>query len=58
MRVVSGEVEYRVKWRGYTSKQISWEPATNLLGYGAEEIVKEFHSANRDRINPLKLSTW
>ena len=56
VRVVSGEVEYRVKWRGYTSKQNSWEPATNLLGYGAEEIVKEFHSANRDKINPLKLA--
>ena len=56
VRVVSGDVEYKVKWRGYTSKQSTWEPAANLLSFGAEEIVKEFHSANRDKINPLRLA--
>ena len=56
VRVVSGEVEYKVKWRGYTSKHNTWEPAAHLLDYGAEDIVREFHTANRDKINPLKLA--
>ena len=56
VRVVSGEVEYKVKWRGYTSKESTWEPVANLLGFGAEEIVREFHTSNRDKVDPLKLA--
>ena len=56
VRVVSDEVEYRVKWRGWTSRYNSWEPAANLLGHGAEEMVREYHSTHRDKMNPLKLA--
>ena len=56
VRVQSGVVQYHVKWRGWSSKDFTWEPASHLLGYGAEDLVREYHTANRDKINPLKLA--
>ena len=40
VRVTSGEVEYRVKWRGYTSRENTWEPSDNLIAHGAEDMVR------------------
>ena len=42
MREKAGEVEYKVKWRGYSSKESTWEPETNLTDYGAADIVREW----------------
>ena len=39
MRIKQGEVEYRVKWQGYTSKHNTWEPEAHLLDHGAQEAV-------------------
>ena len=37
-RIKGGGVEYKVKWRGYTMRETTWEPQEHLLDYGAEEI--------------------
>ena len=29
-RISNNIVEYRVKWRGYTDEENTWEPAVNL----------------------------
>jgi hypothetical protein len=41
-RLVDGEEQYYVRWAGCKSSENTWEPAQNLLEYGAEEYVKEF----------------
>jgi hypothetical protein len=56
VRITSGEVEYRVKWRGYTSRENTWEPADNLIAHGAEDTVRQWHTRNKDKIDPLKLA--
>ena len=38
--------------RGYTKREYTWEPESNLVGYGANEIVREYHTKNRDKIDP------
>ena len=35
VRVKEGEVEYKVRWRGYNSKEDTLKPADNLLQHGA-----------------------
>ena len=41
MRVKAGEVEYRVKWKGWSSKDNTWEPRSHLVDFGAEDLVAE-----------------
>ena len=48
-RVKSGKVEYRVKWKGYTMKETTWEPESNLIEYGAEESVQEYQKKSKDK---------
>ena len=55
VRVHAGEVEYKVKWRGCTTRAATWEPSDNLIAHGAEESVREWHTKNKDRKDPLKL---
>ena len=45
-----------MKWRGYTSRENTWEPSDNLIAHGAEDIVRECHTRNKDKIDPLKLA--
>ena len=35
-------LEYRVKWKGYSNKHNTWEPAPNLKN--ALRMIKEFHN--------------
>ena len=41
-RLVSGEVEYKVSWKGYAKSHKTWEPAENLVEFGAAETVLEY----------------
>ena len=50
VRVKSGEVEYKVRWQGYTTKEDTWEPADNLLQHGAQEAVAKFHAKHPDKV--------
>ena len=50
VRVKSGEVEYKVRWQGYTTKEDTWEPADNLLQHGAQEAVAKYHAKNPDKV--------
>ena len=52
MRVKAGEVEYRVKWKGWGSKDNTWEPKAHLVDFGSHEAVAEWHADNPDRPDP------
>ena len=41
-RIKGGEIEYKVKWKGYTMRETTWEPQGHLLNHGSEEIVQEY----------------
>ena len=49
MRMKGDDVEYRVKWKGYSSKDNTWEPRQHLVEYGAMDIVSKWHRKNPDR---------
>ena len=34
-----GQVEYMVKWKGYSDKENTWEPEENI---DAEDMIKEY----------------
>ena len=55
MRIRSGEIEYRVKWRGWPSSTNTWEPKAHLTEYGASESVALWHALNPDRPDPSLL---
>ena len=40
-RLHRGNLQYLVKWLGYTEEYNTWEPLSNLKN--AEEAVKDFH---------------
>ena len=39
-RIFKGKIEYKIKWRYYSIKESTWEPAENLGG--AKQIVEKF----------------
>jgi hypothetical protein len=42
--VKAGKKEYYIKWKGYSDKDCTWEPAENLSG--CKQMVKEFERRN------------
>jgi len=36
-----GQLQYLVKWQGYTEEHNIWEPPTNLAS--AQDVIDEFH---------------
>ena len=43
-RLYQGNLQYLVKWLGYTDEHNTWEPLSNLTN--ADEAVKEFHKCH------------
>ena len=41
-RFQNGQVQYKVKWKGYSLSESTWEPEDNLEG--SKELVKEFET--------------
>ena len=50
MRIKQGEVEYRVKWQGYTSQYNTWEPEAHLLEHGAQEAVSQYRAKHPQKV--------
>lgn len=46
------QLEYRVQWKGYSSKHNTWEPAINLYPH-AEDSITEFHQIYLQMPGPL-----
>ena len=44
-RVLNGEVEYKVPWKGYDKHEKGWEPKENLTEFGAVDMVIDFEIA-------------
>ena len=56
IRTKGGEREYKVKWKGYSRKECTWEPKEHLTEYGATEALAEFHAKNPGIPDPHLLS--
>jgi hypothetical protein len=50
---VDGEwvAKYQVRWRGFTAKDDTWEPLSNLVG--SERLVEKFDSENEEKEDEL-----
>ena len=55
MRVKQGAVEYKVKWRGYTSRQSTWEPQAHLVE-GAQDAVADYRAKHPDKVGGVILT--
>ena len=44
---ISGEVQYLISWKGYTSKSNSWEPKENLVGADCPKLINKFIRNNK-----------
>ena len=56
MRGKGKDIEYRVKWKGWSHKDNTWEPAAHLTDYGADEVVATWHASNPDEPDPYKVA--
>ena len=56
IRTKGGEREYKVKWKGYSQKECTWEPKEHLTEYGAMEALAAFHAKNPGISDPHLLS--
>ena len=41
-RLVNGDVEYKVSWKGYSKHHKTWEPIKNLTDYCSSDMVLDF----------------
>ena len=53
-RVVNGDVEYKVSWKGYSKNHKTWEPKNNLTEYGAIDLVLEYEILKTDEKENIK----
>ena len=42
-RTRKSEIQYLVKWQGYSSAHNSWEPLKNLIGVDCPQLISNFH---------------
>ena len=42
-RTRRSEIQYLVKWQGYSSAHNSWEPIENLIGVDCPQLISDFH---------------
>ena len=55
MRVKQGAVEYKVKWRGYSSRQSTWEPEAHLVE-GAQDAVADYRAKHPEKVGGVILT--
>ena len=54
-RKYKGELEYRVRWRGYKANEASWEPAGNLTGHRALGAIVDYHRRTKTKAPNLTM---
>lgn len=43
-KIIKGRVHYKVLWKGYTAKDATFEPRTNLIEDGFKKMIDEFEN--------------
>ena len=56
-RKVKGDLEYKVKWRGYKASEATWEPIAHLAGHGAQAAVVEYHKKSKTKLPKAWVTT-
>ena len=51
-----GNIQFLVKWKGYSDKDNSWEPEDNLAN--ARDLVRDFHRKNPGAPRPIAASLF
>ena len=54
MRIKQGAVEYKVKWKGYSGKESTWEPEGHLIG--AQDAVANYKAKNPNKTGGMILN--